>query len=1378
MMASPQEILQSAAHQIDIHLEKDGAYPELAELLKLTFQAHSHATTSGTIELDYPALSSPSIGLGQLPLMSSVKKVPIPNELVEQFGHMQCNCMMGIFPEIGRAWLTIDSDIFVWNYEDGGDLAYFDGLSETILSVGLVKPKPNILQRHIKYLLCLTTPVDIVLLGVSFSQPQQAFMDDDSLGEMHLLPEPLFSIPNDNVYMLDIVGTDKGRIFMAGKDGCLYELVYQAEDGWFSRRVRKINHSTSKLSFLVPSFLNFTFSDDDPMVQICVDNSRNVVYTRSEKGTLQIFDLGQDGLGMSRVAAVPEQSIVHSAALTARTIERSNFKPIVAIAAIPRSESSSVHLVAITQTGVRLYFTTSPLSNIRSLSRPSTLLLVHVRLPPGFTTTAAPQRPTNVHKALYRKGTLLLCSSQTEDTDSVWCINSDSFPFQRPLIETQVTTTMDGHTWALAEVPSSLPVHVMQQQSLYPDPPAVVTQHVLPFRRFVLLSSQGSHIFDVLSPAEQLRQLLHQNLGPDNADVEAFFKLHKEDHACATCLVLSCSRASTDPQIIEWATRAFIRFGGEPMHQSELPTPGATVTSPYGSVSASVATPAIGTLATPSAASTPAVIMSGQGLMDTSITTPQPHLPSHQLSQTAPQGISEIIYSGRFRGLCLYFCRILRPLWDKILVREVQCRTEYGLQNYLESRYNGEAIAWFSTHLELLRDFMEKNSQFTALAESLTATAAFSMSRQDTMVGGRASRQSFQRQRAEAEVAEKIALTNLQFLLQYTCQVLALLKIVCDHQFHIIAMQLQKDHQNQLRQMKFCDLVTMGRELCSALITALINRYLGDNATTDAISSKLREVCPLLYSTEDAIVSKANELLQTAKQTTNRFDKEQMLKKSLELFSEVSHQLNLQAVCAEYQAVGFYDGIVELSLITADRRDQQKLALHYYRSGQPPEDAQGMNAFVTRLDCYKCVHDVLAHLVNLSQSYPQSPGVPKKPGPPTVTSEATRLSAQEAAHHMDQMLTLGLKSKDELYHVALYDWLVTVGLTDKLLEISSPYVESYLKRTAAYQPDNLEMLDLLWKYYEKIKNFSAAARILSKLADRHGTDIGLPQRIEYISRAIMSAKSSNLRTSSASDGEFLHDLEEKMEVARIQLKVFEAITNFTSNQQEVQTALSQLNAELMDITRLFSDFAEPFQLWESRLAIVHCASHYDPTMVESLWQRIIQQDLENSFDKSMTSRIASLRDKIVGLGRIYMSSDRYFPIEFLMKYLEKKTCQLEWDKTWVFMTFLKLDIPLTTLHQLYDCLFKAKDNYWQMARRPLHVLEAIHLLLTLYVDHPSYVPQNERRAFTSRCLDAIASYNVELEAMGRQPNVELTLAKFKELQAKLDRLHLHTSMRT
>ena len=44
------------------------------------------------------------------------------------------------------------------------------------------------------------------------------------------------------------------------------------------------------------------------------------------------------------------------------------------------------------------------------------------------------------------------------------------------------------------------------------------------------------------------------------------------------------------------------------------------------------------------------------------------------------------------------------------------------------------------------------------------------------------------------------------------------------------------------------------------------------------------------------------------------------------------------------------------------------------------------------------------------------------------------------------------------------------------------------------------------------------------------SELNLAQRMEYLSRATMCAKSSTLRTSTATEGEFLHELEEKMEV--------------------------------------------------------------------------------------------------------------------------------------------------------------------------------------------------------------------------------------------------------
>ena len=144
------------------------------------------ASLSGLQEPDYPSMEGS--GLNQRSLM---RKVPLPAELVEHFGHMQCNCLIGLFPEVERAWLTIDSDIYVWRFADGRDLAYYDGLADTILSVGLVQPKKGIFRQHIQHLLCLTTPVEIVLLGVTFSVTE----NDE---EMQLLPEPLFSLSTDS----------------------------------------------------------------------------------------------------------------------------------------------------------------------------------------------------------------------------------------------------------------------------------------------------------------------------------------------------------------------------------------------------------------------------------------------------------------------------------------------------------------------------------------------------------------------------------------------------------------------------------------------------------------------------------------------------------------------------------------------------------------------------------------------------------------------------------------------------------------------------------------------------------------------------------------------------------------------------------------------------------------------------------------------------------------------------------------------------------------------------------------------------------------------------------------------------------------------------
>jgi nuclear pore complex protein Nup155 len=65
-------------------------------------------------------------------------------------------------------------------------------------------------------------------------------------------------------------------------------------------------------SWLVPNFLT-GLVEEDPLVQIVVDSTRNILYTRSEKGTLGVYDLGANGEVTEKVTSMSAQVIRPSA---------------------------------------------------------------------------------------------------------------------------------------------------------------------------------------------------------------------------------------------------------------------------------------------------------------------------------------------------------------------------------------------------------------------------------------------------------------------------------------------------------------------------------------------------------------------------------------------------------------------------------------------------------------------------------------------------------------------------------------------------------------------------------------------------------------------------------------------------------------------------------------------------------------------------------------------------------------------------------------------------------------------------------------------------------------------------------------------------------
>nr|CAD7455400.1 unnamed protein product [Timema tahoe] len=692
-------------------------------------------------------------------------------------------------------------------FDHRNDVAFFDGLGESIISVGLVKPKSGVFNTFVRHLLVLTTLSEIIVLGVTFSSKSTGTIIQSE--EMHLLGDPIFVVPTDGVAIKTIAGTDSGRLFLGGLDGSLFELVYQAESGWFGKRYKKVNHSTSILSYLVPSFLNFAFSDDSAITQISIDNSRHILFTLTDKGAIEVYDLGSDGNSAIKVTSFSQNTIAQYAVQAAsRTLEVNIFRPIVSISALEKKESLHYNLVAITETGVRLYFTTY-LNNISS--RPSNLKLLHVRLPPGF----AANTPSR-------------CPSKEADVDSLWYLSNDLFPFHPYLTEVQGMTRLDGTVWAISDkvagnarsmlrcmnysesftqliyFPPQQPVYqqqqppyqqntnfqdyqLMQQQNFYQqqqrlmqqqqqlahlvDPPLVVRQFYEQARKYVVLTSQGVELYKKLRPVDLLQQLLVIGNGPDNDSVKKYFEVLGPDQACANCLILACLDSTTNSQVSDWATRAFFLYGGDPQTSH---TPRQPLMSP----------PAqrfpLGF--NPGAMSTPVHPTIGAGTTQ------------HQTNMITPnQPINNILqYSPKHDGLYLYVGRILRPIWNFKVVYKSTLETNVEILN---STIPAEDCALILGHLHALSGFLEKNSQFSLAGVrivNLQSTLSTSRTLQDSLDNSQQPQRGQRTVGQEALIQEKNSLTVLKEFISNTREVLGLWKILCEHQFHFIADSLTK----------------------------------------------------------------------------------------------------------------------------------------------------------------------------------------------------------------------------------------------------------------------------------------------------------------------------------------------------------------------------------------------------------------------------------------------------------------------------------------------------------------------------------------------------------------------------------------------------------
>ncbi|EEZ97868.2 nuclear pore complex protein Nup154 [Tribolium castaneum] len=1302
----PIQKMEVAARNVDKSLAIDCAAPTLLDLMNI--HPPQTATASGLTDHDYPVLSGAPHALNSMIQIKTANKVPLPPEILEHFNHIQCHCMMGLFPEIKRAWLTVDSDFYVWSYEDNTDLAYFDGLNETILSVGLVKPKPGVFHAFIKHLLVLTTAVDIVVLGVTFTAGLNGPFD-----EIQLIPDPVFTVPTDGSTITAIMGTSLGRLFLGSKEGCLFEIVYQAESGWFGKRCKKINHSTSALSFLVPSFLN-ALSEEDGIVQIAVDNSRHVLYLLTEKGSIEAYDLGIKGDSFSRVTKIAQSTLVNQAVNIVKTLDSQNFRPIVSISAVEASESHQIYLVAVTQTGVRFYLTTHTLVNVPPNQRPYTLYLLHVRLPPGYSANIT-IRPRAVHIAHHSDRNLLLLSTVNEK-DVLWCVSSDLFPFSQNLMEAYTTISLDGPALALAEVRQESPLAAITQEGI----PLVVRQHSEPPKKYVVLTSQGVYIFSKMRPVDILRQLLDESQGLDNDNVKAFFMIQKEDQACATSLIIASLDVDENLELAEYATRVFFLYGGEPrlgalgtMSQTNL----FTGASPF----------------SPNVVSTPAPHHFQQPPQPSSFTYHPPF-----------DANNPFVFSAKHNGLYLYFGRILRPIWNRKCIEKL-CLDGKNIVN--ASTITSDHCRWILNYLTTLHNFLLTNTQLAVCENSsqhLDTTLNISKFNATNRLN-----HTIQ----DAQVEERLSLNSLKLFVCHCCQVMGLWRILCEHQFHVLIGSLPANHQTILQDTTFKDLFLYGQDICSLLITTLVDSYLGDNASVDSISTKLREVCPHLYKIEDAAFSKANEMLKSSRNIQNVDEKEEMVMNALELCKSIAPNINLPGICKQFVTLKAYHAVIDLCITCAKKVDPDNIAQHFYKNDSSVADQEGRDFYHKRLNIYKEVFNMLDTLCTEN-----TPNLSISSGMP-LESDARLL--------VNQLISDILEYPDEILHVALYDWMMKKQLSSELIKVNNTSLETYLLHTSQQNPENVAVVDLLWKYYENNNNHAAAAKILDSLASKTGNSLNLKERLEYLTRAIMCMRSDKVGYAPYL-GVFLRDLEDKMEVAKVQEQILDAVIGLRESHPAAEDAIRALNSGLYQISQLYENFADPLELWECQLAIIDCAGYTDENLIEKIWRNILRREIRKSTGNP-NNRMAQILAKVKHVARQSGTSTQCFPIAFLVSELEQLSTYLKADRSFVPKAFVAMEFPLESLLEIYNRLISSisEIQIWQKEENEFHLFEAVAALIETFLNSHEAYNSVQKRKIISQCQDTVASL---LSILYSKANTEELINMLRGIQSKLSRL--------
>lgn len=1101
-----------------------------------------------------------------------------------------------------------------------------------------------------------------------------------------------------------------------------------------------------------------------------MDSARNAVYTLYKQTEIEVHHLPSADSSKAPVRITRAKDICRHANMicpNTTLLQPSDFA-ITSMTPVSASESKNIHLVAVTSKGVRLYFTTQrggwrggfDLSAGRAPSTdpaaPTCLELIYVRPPPPAgqtqsheggmavhqqqmqqqqqhsmqshiqsTTDFAPYQPliSDVHQAYYADGLFLAAGQYSlEPTGSVDCLlcTTRAIPSghqmragtqtgqmtvgsgvsfsgvgaagaagsgtggvvgmgNADLADTATDVLVQGLTWAIAEVPRRITTPA-DAERLHP----LARQMLRRPRVMLVLTSSGLFVLTEQRPIDTLKALLEVGGTIYDQTVHEFFKKYGQGQSCAMSLAIAsrnsllavapeCHLSATLPisasseteedadnpkvlsaDVVSHAWRIFFDLGGHPRYE------------------------------------------------------PPPYP-----SQPASDG--KVTLSGRHDGLAIYLSQLLRPFWrEKITKKQViPGEGERQVPNVPASSLVGP-----QRELRSLQKFLTQNAQLFGLGAAAGAGAAASggagpASRAAGALVGRAGGEGDQ----VAFKTEQDSLDALRSLLSRTLEALSFVLLLIDYRMSSLVHRCQPQIQASLLELTFADLVTskQGRDTARVLVETVIDAQISAQVSIDAVADVLQERCGSFCNADDVRLYKALECIRRAKESHDALTRSDSLRESVRLLNRATVNLpidKLEGICKDYRELSYVSGAIELPLRCATTWDRDMLAPSFRADGMPENDGR-RKVYDLSMRCY---HLVLETLESFDAKVTQAQE--KQQQQRLQQSEAQSRHDLHDLHELEDRrqnaYDQAQASTDALFHVAMYDWLLSRNKTDELLRMRTPYLEDYLRS----EPITLERCLLLCMWYVSVGQNFSAAQLYAGLAQSTELDITLDDRIEYLSKASSNAKSAFVN--SIDLVQFTTDIDEKLEVAQVQVEVFRAVQESEAIEEEQKVQLLQeLDGQLLDISALYKDFAEPFSMHEIKLLIFHVSDHRDLDLIRQAWDALLTEahgEEETAASKNgggkQFERVASV---VVELGRRFYPSPVAFPVDvlcdMLARYALAECTQQDIPQGWALTTLLLAGVPAEVVFDVVvDALETRREPFQTMQGYLFLVADAARLI--------------------------------------------------------------------